>query len=132
MTATADERTFGYYDYVSADGNTYAVRADHAWGTTDSATSGGSAVTVGATYGRDSRRRHKRYGIFKSPAFRSFKGVFFTSAAYDAAVLGTATVTRFVAGLEDAVTFTLHAKVDEKLGAVSPGSTSLGQDSAAA
>jgi hypothetical protein len=132
MTDNAQERTYNYYNYVSDDGNTYAVRADAAWGTTDSATSGGAAATAGNGYGKDSRRRHKRYGIFTSPAYRSFKGVFFTAAAFAAATLNTTTVTRYVPGLEDTVTFTLRTKVAEKLSRGSLARTSLGQDAAAA
>ena len=132
MTATADERTFSYSNYVSDDGNTYAVRADNAWAITDTATSGGAAANVGATYGRDTRHRHKRYGVFKSPAYRSFRGVFFTAAKFEAATIGSTTVTRYVPGLEDTVTFTLVALVAEKRGATARSSAALAQDTAAA
>ena len=132
MTATADERTFTYVNYVSDDGNTYAMRADNKWAITDTATSGGVAATVGYGYGRDSRKRHRRYGIFKSPTYHTFKGTFFTAAKFAAAVVGTTTETRYVTGLQDTVTFTLTAKVAEKIGAAARSAPTLVQDTAAA
>jgi hypothetical protein len=114
MPVTTVGRNFNYFNYVSDDGSTYNMKADQVWG--NLAASGGTAASAPRSYGRASRRRQPRRATYRDPtSFRTFSGPVFTSAAYAALVVGTATITRYFPGAETGVVYTLVKKTPEKL-----------------
>lgn len=130
MPVTTSERLFNYFNYVSDDGSTYNLRADQAWG--QLAASGGTAASAPRAYGRGSRRRQPRKVIFRdASSFRTFTGVAFTTAAYNAIVIGTTTITRQLKGASTLVNFVAIKKVPEKIPTTVVGRQDL-QDTLAA
>jgi hypothetical protein len=66
--------------------------------------------------GRHTTRRHVRRAIYRDPTtFRTFSGTVYTPAAYAALTIGTATFDVTVPDSATAVTYTLVAKVPEKI-----------------
>lgn len=113
MAGAADN--FAYSDYVSDDGNTYALRALSTWAA--SATSGGTSTSAHTLYGRESKRRSVRKFRFVDAAVpgRFVTLPVFTATAYAAGVVGTTTFARSVRGVATAVTFTLDKKIPERV-----------------
>lgn len=110
----ADQENFGYSQYVSGDGNTYCMKSTDEW--IANANSGGAACTGQAGYGRKTRRRSPRMAIYQdNTTFRTYTRPVFTSTAFDALTIGTSTVAVHVPGETATVTYTLVAKVGEKL-----------------
>ncbi len=111
----ADQRNFGYSDYLSDDGTHYCVKADSNWiANTDS---GGAACTTNIAYGKDSTRRHKRSVVFRdTTTFRTVKEPVFTPTAYSALVATPVTIAVHVPGETATVTYTQDATNPEKLG----------------
>jgi hypothetical protein len=111
----ADQRNFGYSDYLSDDGSHYCVKADAAW-IADSQ-SGGATCTTARAYGRDTSRRHKRAAIFRDvTTFRTVKGPVFTPTAYAALVATPGTRAIHVPGETATVSYTQDSLIAEKLG----------------
>ncbi|HLZ25661.1 MAG TPA: hypothetical protein VKQ30_26345 [Ktedonobacterales bacterium] len=114
MSVTTSARLFNYFLYNSDDGSTYNLKSDQAWG--QAAASGGAAATATRSYGRASRRRAPRKVVFRDAgSFRTFTAPVFTTAAYNALVIGTTTLTRFLPGASTGVTYTCIKKIPEKL-----------------
>jgi hypothetical protein len=113
MAGLADN--VAYSDYVSDDGNTYSMRTLSFWAAL--AASGGTTTSTHPLYGKQTRRRHPRKFVFIDAAVagRSITLPVFTTAAYNAGVIGTTTITRGIRGEAAAVTFTLDGKIAEKV-----------------
>lgn len=110
----ADQRNFAYSQYVSDDGNTYCMKADANW--IASGASGSAACTTQANYGRRTNRRKPRLAIYVDPTtFRTVTEPVFTPTAYAALTVGSSTQSIHVPGETAAVTYTLKAKVGEKV-----------------
>lgn len=110
----ADQRNFGFFDYLSDDGTHYCLKADSAWGA-DGA-SGGAACTTGIAYGRKTSRRAPRTAKYVDPTtFRTVLEPVFTPTAYAALTTGTSTYAIHVPGNTATVTYTLAKKTPEKL-----------------
>lgn len=111
---TTVARNFNYFTYASDDGRSYNIKADQAWG--QLAASGGTAAGNNAFYGRPTRRRRPRMAFFRDPAdFRTFRGIVFTIAAYNAIAIASTTITRFYPGTQTGVVFTCYAKTAERI-----------------
>jgi hypothetical protein len=110
----ADQRNFGYSQYVSDDGNTYCVKADAEWiANTDS---GGAACTGQAPMGPQSSRRKRRLAVYlDGTTFRTVTEPVFTPTAYAALTVGTSTLAIHVPGETATVTYTLKSKIAEKV-----------------
>lgn len=107
-------RNFNYFTYASDDGRNYNLKADQAWG--QLAASGGTAAGANAFYGRPTRRRRPRYAFFRDgTSFRVFRGVVFTTAAYNAIAIASTTVSRVYPGTQTAVNFTCFSKTAERI-----------------
>jgi len=110
----ADQINFGYSQYVSGDGNTYCMKSTAEW--TANADSGGAACSGRSGYGRASRNRSPRMAIYQdATTFRTYRRPVFTSTDFDALTIGTSTVAVHVPGETATVTYTLVAKIGEKL-----------------
>lgn len=122
MPGLADN--YAYSDYVSDDGNTYAVRSLSWWAAL--ALSGGTATSGHPLYGHQTKRRHPRKFVFVDSAVAGRKVTLpvFTAAAYAAGVIGTSTISRGIRGEAAAVVFTLDQKLPEKVPSHSIKSTS--------
>jgi len=109
-----NQKNRGYFSYDSDDGTSYCVPGDAEWGA--DAASGGSACAGERAYGRQSTRRHLRRAIFRDPTtFRTYSGIVYTPAAYAALTIGSSTFGVTVADSATPVTYTLVAKVPEKI-----------------
>ena len=117
MAAAADN--FVYSDYVSDDGNTYSIRTLAAF-QADTANNGLTATSTHVAYGRETKRRHPRKGIYMdlTSLGRKTSIPFATVAKWNTATtsLGTTplTFTRSVRGEAAARTYTLIATTPEK------------------
>ena len=110
----ADQRNFGYSQYVSDDSSTYCLKADSNW--IANVTSGSAACAGQVAYGRASRRRQPRKVIYRDgTTFRTVTVPVFTPAAYAAIDVGTATMTVHVPGETGTVTYTAVKKIPEKI-----------------
>lgn len=110
----ADQRNFGYSQYLSDDGNTYCMKADATWIALGD--SGGAACTTQANYGRRTNRRKPRLAIYVDPTtFRTVTEPVFTPTAYAALTVGSSAVAIHVPGETATVSYTLKSKVGEKV-----------------
>jgi hypothetical protein len=110
---TADQRNFDYSDYLGDDGVHYCVKADA--NMIALAATGGAVCTNAISYGTDTRRRHKRFAIYRDgTTFRTVKTPIFTPTAFNALTVGTSTIAVHVPGETAAVTYTLVQLVAEK------------------
>jgi hypothetical protein len=117
----ADQRNFGYSDYLGDDAVHYCVKADSNWIALSG--SGGATCTNAIAYGRDTRRRAKRYAIYEDgTTFRTVKEPVFTPTAFGALTVGTSTIAVHVPGETATVTYTLV-----KLGAEKRPRTVIGR-----
>ena len=111
----ASQRNFNYSDYESDDGTTYCLKAS-AEAIAETETGAVSPCTSGIAYGRATKRRAPRFGIYRDPTtFRTVRYPFFTPTDYAAATVGTDTSSVFVPGLATAVIYTLVKKVPERV-----------------
>lgn len=111
---TTAARNFNYFTYASDDGRNYNIKADQAWG--QLAASGGTAAGANAAYGRPTRRRRPRTATFRDgTSFRTFRGIAFTTAAYNAIAIASTTVSRQYPGTQTVVTFTCFRKDPERI-----------------
>ena len=111
----ADQRNFDYSRYASDDGTNYALKADAAW-IAGTALSGSASAAGLVAYGRATKRRAPRKLIFRDPTtFRTVTEPAFTTAAYDAAIVGTTTYSVHVPGLTATVSYTLVKKQPERI-----------------
>lgn len=109
-----NQRNRGYFSYDSDDGTSYCIPGDAEWGADGD--SGGTACAGERAYGRQSSRRHVRKAIFRDPTtYRTYTGVVYTPAAYAALTIGTSTQAVSVHDSATEVTYTLVAKVPEKV-----------------
>jgi len=110
----ADQRNFGYSQYVSDDGTTYCLKADSNMIATSGL--GGAACTGQPAYGRATNRRAPRKAIYiDGTTFRTVTTPVFTATDYAALTVGTDTLSIHVPGETAAVTYTLKKKVPEKV-----------------
>lgn len=116
----ADQRNWGYSDYLSDDGTHYCLRADS--NMIADVNLGGAACTTGIAYGRATTRRAPRKAIFRdSTTFRTVTTPVFTPTAYAALTVGTSSVAIHVPGNTATVTYTLVKKVPEKIPSIVVG-----------
>jgi len=110
----AVQRNWDYYQYVSDDGTTYALRTSMEW-----AAEAGfalNALTGGEPRLIPSKTQQPRRAIYRDPTtFRTASGPVGTAAAYAALVIGSDTIDVSVPGLATSVTYTLVKKVAEKI-----------------
>lgn len=110
----ADQRNFGYSQYVSDDGTTYCLKADANMIALSGL--GGAACSGNPAYGRATTRRSPRKAIYVDPAtFRTLTTPVFTASDYAALTVGTSTVAVHVPGETATVTYTLKKKVAERI-----------------
>jgi len=107
-----NQKNFSYFKYVDDDANSWNVRGE---------TGGpGAAVDGNATdyslrvFGRNTLRRHVRYALWQDALFRTKRTIIYTPTAF-AAITSGATLDFPVEGTATAVTYTLAAKIAEKL-----------------
>ncbi len=110
----ADQRNFGYSQYVSDDGTTYCLKADaNMIGTSGL---GGAACSGNPAYGRATNRRAPRKAIYvDGTTFRTVTTPVFTATAYAALTVGSSTLAIHVPGETATVTYTLKKKVAERI-----------------
>lgn len=110
-------KNFSYFDYLDDNGNHWNVRGDDAGPA--SAVDGHSTDLTSPPFGAMTKRRHVRYAEYTSPSFRKFRAVIYTPTAFAAIVPG-ATLTVYVSGSATGVTYTLSAKIAEKIPVPAP------------
>ena len=109
-----NQRNRGYFSYDSDDGTSYCIPGDAEWGA--AADSGGTACAGERAYGRNTTRRHVRKVVYRDPTtFRTFTGIVYTPAAYAALTIGSDTFDVTVPDTATPVTYTLVAKIPEKI-----------------
>ena len=112
----ATQRNFNYSQYVSDDGTTYCLKAAQEWISAAGNPGGSAACSANPAYGRATVRRSPRKIIYRdSTTFRTVTVPVFTTAAYAALDVGSATLSVFVPGEAGAVTYTAVKKIAERI-----------------
>jgi len=110
----ATQRNWGYKQYVSDDGTTYALRVSLEWAAV--AGFGLNDLTGGEPRLIPSATQKPRRVIYRDPTtFRTASGPVGTAADFAALVIGSDTIDVPVPGEATAVTYTLVKKIGEKI-----------------
>jgi hypothetical protein len=106
-----NEKNFAWFKYVDDQAVNWNVRGES--GGAGSAIDGHATDLTLPSFGRQSRRRHVRKCVWKSPGQHSVDTIIYTPAAYAAIVAG-ATLAVPVPGSAGTITYTLAGKIPEK------------------
>lgn len=112
--ATAQELNMGWFRYTADDGTFRAVKTDALWGA--AAASGLTTFnTADAPFPSKSKRYSPRRMLFQSSATGRTTSLISGTTAASAWATAGATVTRYVRGLQTAITFTKFRNIGERI-----------------
>jgi hypothetical protein len=113
-----NQPNFSYFDYLDDNGNHWNVRGED--GGPATAVDGHTTDLTSPPFGAMTKRRHVRYVEYTSPAFRKYRAIVYTPTAY-AAIANGDTVSVPQQGAAALVTYTLSARIPEKIPVPSAG-----------
>jgi len=107
-----NQPNFAYFDYLDDNGNHWNVRG--ASGEAATGVDGHTTDLSSPPFGTQTKRRHVRYAVYTSPNFRTYRAIIYTPTAF-AAISPGDTVTVLEQGAATGVTYTLSAKIPERI-----------------
>jgi hypothetical protein len=113
-----NQPNFSYFDYLDDSGNHWNVRGED--GGPATAVDGHTTDLTSPPFGAMTKRRHVRYVEYTAPNFRKYRSIVYTPTAYAAIATGD-TVSVLQQGSATAVTYTLSAKIPERIPVPSAG-----------